>query len=444
MVTNIGCESSHKGYLALVLRYVSAMSVAAVVMAWATPASATVCLACQTVPCELIVETLSDCQVVPGNHEIVVRATCPSFVPVDALPIVRRPSGAAVAGEWELMDGSGRFRFVGADFPEGEELHLVGQAPQRCYMADVPSCTSSSLQCLEDDLEPKDCCQLYSEAAEAQAGAADGLGGQGGQGGAGNSAEEPLWLRFFATAADDTPPTVQEIIPRCADNLVGPGTLYWDAAEPFDGVQQVTFSLQGEDDASARLLSWTPCLGNQSDVLRILEVRAGLGAHRIQATYRDWSGNVTVGPEHVVHVPEDCATMASIDWSFACTSPSQSLDQACVESPLPGAAPTTDIPDLCSRGSAGSGSNDLDDVVLDGSAPDDPTLLGSGGTAAGGSTSGTSVTPGRPSGCACSTAGGGRYGRSDAATLLAAFGAVLLLGRRRRGADSVRGPKIDV
>jgi|GEM_PF-3816953 len=42
------------------------------------------------------------------------------------------------------MDASERFPFVGADFPEGEELHLVGHAPQRCYMADVPSASLPS------------------------------------------------------------------------------------------------------------------------------------------------------------------------------------------------------------------------------------------------------------------------------------------------------------
>jgi hypothetical protein len=418
------------------MRYVSAVlpaSLSAVLSGWASPAAATVCLPCQTVACDLIVEALSDCQVVPSNHELIIRATCHDFLPIEALPIVRRATGEVVPGEWELMPASERYRFVGADFPEGEELQLVGHAPQRCYMADRPECTLSSLQCLEDDLEPKDCCALYSEAVEAQAAAADGQGaqnGQGGHGGADSGAEEPVWLRFFASAADDTPPVVEEIVPLCATSSTLGDTLYWDAPGPFDDVQQVTFAIQGEDDATAGQMSWAPCLGAQSSTSHILQVRASPGMHSIQATYRDWSGNVTVGPEHVLQVPEDC-TDTFVDWSLSCAPPTGPFNQACVDSPIP-SAPPTDMPNLCDRGSAGSRSTDLDGIILEPSLPIDPVLPGAGGSAAGGSTSGNPVTPRPRSGCACVAAGRGQRDRSGHAALLATFGVVLWLGWQRR------------
>jgi hypothetical protein len=422
------------------MRYVSAAlpaSLSAVLCAWTSPAAATVCLPCRTTPCDLMVEALSDCQVVPSNHEIIIRATCQNLVPVDALPMVRRATGEVVPGEWELMDDSERYRFVGADFPEGEELHLVGRAPQRCYMADVPICATPNLQCIEDDLEPKDCCALYSEAAEAQEGAADGQGGQsglGGNGGAGHGgadsgAEEPVWLRFFASAGDDTPPVVEEVVPLCTTRAIVKGNrLYWDAPGPMGDIQQISFAIQ-RDDAATQVESWAPCLSAPGTANHIFYPLTKFGTHSIQATYRDWSGNVTVGPEHVVQIPEDC-TDTPVDWSFSCAPPTRPLNQACVDNPLPGPPPTTDTPNLCQRGSAGSGSSEPDDTVLE--TPRDPVLSGTGGSAAGGTTSGNPVVPRPRSGCACATVGRGQRDRSDQAALLATLGMALWLGRRRR------------
>src|SRR5688572_11677377 len=246
------------------LRYAGAalpVSFAAMLCAWAAPASATVCLPCTTVACELVVETVSDCQVVPSNHEIVVRATCPGLISLDALPLVRRTNGEAVPGLWEPLSGYGveRFRLVGAVFPPGEELLLVGEAPQRCYMTDLPSCTTPQLQCLPDDLEPKDCCALYSEAAlnqtSAGQGGQSGQGGQGGQGGSdGGLPDEPIWLRFFAAEEDATPPMAQPINHGCTGDGVDDRKLYWDAPGPFDDIQQVRFIVESDADAEALLV----------------------------------------------------------------------------------------------------------------------------------------------------------------------------------------------
>jgi hypothetical protein len=429
------------------LRYVGAAlpaSLALVLSCWAAPASATVCFGCITVACDLVVETVSDCQVVPSNHELVIRATCMGLISVDALPLVRRTNGELVPGVWEPLSGYGaeRFRFVGAEFPAGEELHLVGRAPQRCHVADVPSCNTSNLVCIEDELEPKDCCRLYGEAALDPAG--EGQGGQGGQGGtagtAGSASEQPLWLRFFASEQDQTPPPAHQVSPVCTGDGVDSRTLYWDAPGPFEDVQQVRFTVESEADADSLLIlqSRTPCL--QEPELWVISKDGDLdfGVHRIRTEYRDWSGNLALGPEHVLNVPEDCLVgpfeAPIADRSFSCDLPTYPFDEACLARPRPGveSVPPSEPVDLCSRFTGPQDTDeDLPDLELDDPLTGLPSSPGTGGSLA----DDDATTPGPPragSGCACASVGPAGHGRLGPSGLVAGLCVVLLLGRRKR------------
>ncbi len=298
-------------------------------------ARALVCAGCQPVSCGFSFPTVSACEELPQNHQLILQVDCAEYIPSEAFPRLATDDGRLLAGHWEaratqftegptplIRQATQTYVFIGELPPVGQNVEVIGDVQPQCGMGtSTTSCVGGPLACVTSE-EVNDCCGLYGRAGymfqAASAGPPELVppDGQGGAGGAGSMGSEPIvYLRYGVGHADEFAPAALAPVVSC-ETLEESSLLTLLVDGSLAGVTRLEFELNdGSSPPVSFPLTALPCQGTEERTFNLVGSWPSIspGTWDVVVKSFDSSGNVAIGASTTLQVPLDCTPSDSLN-----------------------------------------------------------------------------------------------------------------------------------